>query len=59
MMKKENVHIVLVKPVKTIQQCLSVNSIHKSQEGAIEECKKFALTYPEGYSEIQTFTLRK
>ena len=58
-MKKENVHIVFVKPVHNIQQCLSVYSIHKSDNGAIESAKNFHLTYPEGYSEIQVFTLRK
>jgi hypothetical protein len=58
-MKRINVFIVLVKPMKNIQQCLSILSIHQSQEEALNECKKFSLTYPEGYSEIQTHTLRK
>ena len=58
-MKIENVSIILVKPMKNIQQCLSIYSIHKSNNGAIEAAKKFLLTYPEGYYEIQTFSLRK
>ena len=58
-MKRENAHIVFVKPNRNLQQCLSVYSVHKSDTGAIESSKEFHLTYPEGYSEIQVYSLKK
>lgn len=57
--KQIKVHVVLVKPIKMMQQCLSIYKICKSNEGAMKVVRGFLLTYPEGYYEIQTFHLNK
>lgn len=58
-MKNIDVYIVLTKPLKTIQQYMIVQSVHESYDGAEKAAKKFLLTYPFGYYEIRTLTLRK
>jgi hypothetical protein len=58
-MEKEIVYIVFVKPNKMIQQCLSVYSAHKTNDGAIKASREFILTYPDGYYEIRNFNLKK